>query len=194
LVAWVKSTILNFLNYKIMKRIALSLSAMFLMVACGGGEAPATETETTQESTEQATPEATSEDNVTEEAQAVTLDLAAVGETMATMAYEPTRLEVPAGAEVTVNLMSKATAEAMIHNVVFIERGAQEEVSMAGLEAGKENNFVPADNEKIVAYTEIAQPGETKSVTFTAPAEAGTYQFICTYPGHTAMKGILLVK
>ena len=181
-----------------MKRIAVSISALFLVAACGGGggKAPASDMESTKTETQQneAAQEETMEEPANDEPQAVTLELKAVGETMNEMAYEPNRLEVPAGAEVTVNLQNTASAEAMIHNVVFIQRGAQEEVSMAGLEAGKENEFIPEGNENIIAYTALAQPGESKSVTFTAPEEAGTYQFICTYPGHTAMKGILLVK
>lgn len=165
------------------------------MAACGGGagEGAANEADGQEMDSQQTEAPATEEAPEEVAPQSVTLELKTTGETMATMAYEPSRLEVPAGAEVTVNLDNTASAAGMIHNVVFIERGAQEEISTAALDAGKDAGFIP-ESSKIIAHSALAQPGEKVSVTFTAPSAAGTYQFICTYPGHTAMKGILLVK
>lgn len=176
-----------------MKRLAPSIIALFFLAACGGGGG----SDAAQDSKEKAPQEEKAKESKKKESKSqskeVELTLNTIGETMNEMAYEPKRLEVPAGATVKLTLVNKAEAKAMIHNAVFIERGAQEEVSTAGIDAGAENDFIP-ENDKIIAATELADPGETVELTFTAPSEPGTYQYICTYPGHTAMKGILLVK
>ena len=175
-----------------MKRFLALLTVSAMFAACSGpaeqsAEPAEQETIPAEESMELET------EAVEETPEAVTLTLYTVGETMAEMAYEPSRLSVPAGAEVTLILENQATAEAMIHNAVIIEAGKQKEVAEAGLEAGPDNEYLP-ESEFIVAATDLAQPGETVEVTFTAPEKKGTYQYICTYPGHLAMKGIFMVK
>ena len=123
----------------------------------------------------------------------VTLNVSTVGETMTEMRFDPARLEAPAGARVTIILENKASSEAMIHNWVLIEAGAQSEVAQLALDAGADKDYIP-DTPKIIAATGLANPGETQEMEFVAPDRIGTYQFICTYPGHTAMKGVFLVK
>lgn len=177
-----------------MKRVVMIFMGAMLATACGN-EPTETETEMNEaEQTAPATEETAPAEETEMEAEAVSLKVMTTGETMTTMAFEPNRLTVPAGAEVTLTLTNSATAEAMIHNIVFIERGKQDQVSEAGLAAGKENGFIPDNNEYIFAASDLAYPGETVDFTFTAPEKPGTYQYICTYPGHTAMKGILLVQ
>jgi uncharacterized cupredoxin-like copper-binding protein len=46
-----------------------------------------------------------------------------------------------------------------------------------------------------VAHTALLAPGASETLSFTAP-EAGTYTFICTYPGHYAggMQGTFTVN
>jgi azurin len=175
-----------------MKRLSLAVIAMTFFAACSGpAEEPA---EATESQGEEQTEAVEQEVEAVEEApKAVTLNLSTTGETMTEMAYEPNRLTAPAGAEVTIILENKATAAAMIHNAVIIEAGKQSEVAEDGLAAGPDNAYV-GESEFIIAATPLANPGETVEVTFTAPSEPGTYQFICTYPGHTAMKGILMIK
>lgn len=175
-----------------MKRLSLAVIAMAFFAACSG---PAEEpTEAAEPQTEEQTQATQQEAEAVEETpEAVTLNLTTVGETMTEMAYEPNRLSAPAGAEITLVLENKATAEAMIHNAVVIEAGKQTEVAEDGLAAGPDKEYV-GDSEFIIAATGLANPGETVEVTFTAPSEPGTYQYICTYPGHLAMKGILMIK
>ncbi len=186
-----------------MRRIFSMLTVVALMVACGPAETEATQDEGTMENTEMGTDEGTSDDmgneastettdNLTQ-GQEVTINLKAIGETMNEMAYEPAKLEVAAGSVVTLVLENTAKSEAMIHNVVIIKPGKQTEIAEAAMEVGAAADFVP-ENDNIIAATAMAKPGETVEVKFNAPAKAGTYQFICTYPGHTAMKGVFLVK
>lgn len=176
-----------------MKRFFLIILFPFLIAACGNNAEPeATDgTEAVAEDTARNTEVVTQKASGLQE---VTINLYTVGETMQTMTFEPGRLQVSPGAEVTLILMNKAKSEAMIHNAVIIEPGKQNEVVEAALEAGPDNEYVPEGNPYIIAATGLADPGETVEVTFTAPEETGTYQYICTYPGHTAMKGVLLVK
>lgn len=176
-----------------MKRLAFILSSFIFLSACGGGGNSNEEGAAMEEKTETMTQESQEETTAESSPQEVSLTLTTVGETMATMAYEPSRLEAPAGATINLTLENEASAEAMIHNAVFIQRGTQEEVVADAMSVGKEADFIP-DNPNIIASTDLAYPGETKTLTFTAPEEPGTYQYICTYPGHTAMKGILIVR
>ncbi|MGB0175788.1 MAG: plastocyanin/azurin family copper-binding protein [Owenweeksia sp.] len=128
-----------------------------------------------------------------ESVEEVSFEVKTVGETMTEMKYEPNRLEVAPGTRVTIILENAASSEAMIHNWVLIEAGSQGEVTQQALDAGVDKDFIP-DTPKIIAATGLANPGETQEMEFVAPDRKGTYQFICTYPGHTSMKGIFLVK
>ena len=47
----------------------------------------------------------------------------------------------------------------------------------------------------VLAYTFVVPPGGTHVTHFRAPAEAGAYPYICTFPGHwQAMQGVLVVE
>ena len=53
--------------------------------------------------------------------------------------------------------------------------------------------FVPKSSD-VIAYSDLADPGETVVLEFEAP-EKGNYEFICTYPGHSEiMRGYFFVK
>lgn len=58
----------------------------------------------------------------------------------------------------------------------------------------KENDYVIEDPEITLAHTKMLGGGESDEITFKAPPE-GTYDFICSFPGHYAnMKGKFIVK
>ncbi len=86
---------------------------------------------------------------------------------------------------------------AMAHNWVLLHAGVSPmEVSNAAFNA-RATDFIPAAmKDKIIAHTGLAGGGETVEVTFTAPAKAGNYDYLCTFPGHFSqgMKGTLTVK
>ncbi|MBX0327152.1 auracyanin, partial [Oscillochloris sp. ZM17-4] len=54
----------------------------------------------------------------------------------------------------------------------------------------------PADTPGLLAAMPIINPGETGTMTFTAPTKPGTYIFLCTFPAHYAggMAGELVVN
>lgn len=95
--------------------------------------------------------------------------------------FEPTSWTVSAGNEVELTLTNDGTLE---HEWVLIKQGMEVTVP-----------FDEDDEDKV--YWEMeAQPGETKTETFTAPSEPGTYTVICGIPAHLeqGMTGTLIVE
>ena len=88
---------------------------------------------------------------------------------MSEFSFSPSSVSVPAGAEVTLNLTNSGTIE---HNWVLLD---------AGYEASAP--FDADDQAEVVAETKVAA-GETQSFSFTAPSAAGSYQVVCSIPGH----------
>ena len=110
------------------------------------------------------------------------------------IAFSTSVLSVPSSCqEVTVTLThtGKLPAAAMGHNWVLMPTDAIEAISMAGMGAGPEADYLP-DDERIVAATKIIGGGESASVTFSLDAldpDTG-YSYVCTFPGHwSVMKG-----
>ena len=121
----------------------------------------------------------------------------AVGNTMQEMAFDIDKLEVKAGSTVNITLVNEGIDASMIHNIVFVNMFAnmdtRQEFAMACVAAGPDKQFI-ANNPNVIAYSPLANPGETKVFTFTAPAK-GSYEYLCTYPGHSdMMKGWLYVE
>lgn len=169
-----------------MKKIFLFALPMALMFAsCGGAEKPA---ESTPEETAAESP---SETAATPGVAALTIKV--IGNTMADMDYEPASTSVKAGDKVTVTLINENTAAGMIHNWVLVKMGTGQEVATAAMAAGPDKDYVP-ENANVIASSKLANPSETITFEFTAP-EAGSYNYICTYPGHfPKMVGKLVVE
>ena len=57
------------------------------------------------------------------------------------------------------------------------------------------NEYFPKGREKdVIGRTKLLGPGEEDTIYFVAP-EPGTYEYVCTFPGHFAlMKGKMIVK
>lgn len=113
------------------------------------------------------------------------------------MEFEQTEFTVEPGQEVEVTFENTATSPAMEHNVLFLntnDDAVVNRVGQAALNAGAEAEYVPEDD-AIIAATDVAKPGETVTVTFTAPEEPGEYTYVCTFPGHyTTMQGTMRVE
>lgn len=122
------------------------------------------------------------------------------------MQYDKTALTVPAGATVTINLknIGSMPKESMAHNFVLLVSGVTAmdfggACAQPDSGANADNGYFPTKQElvdQVVAHTDgQAGPGETVSVTFTAPETAGTHEYVCTFPGHFAvMRGVLTVQ
>lgn len=82
--------------------------------------------------------------------------------------YQPARWSVSPGAEVTVTLDNQGTVE---HTFVVLAVG--ERVATTA-------EIDPGD----VLFEVGAEGGQVTEAAFTAPSRTGTYQVICTVPGH----------
>ena len=104
------------------------------------------------------------------------------------MEFEQTEFTVKAGTEITLKFENTATSAAMEHNVVLLTDNADATINRVGQAAmsAAANAYVPEDD-GVLAATDLAKPGETVTLTFTAPSEPGEYAYICTFPGHYAM-------
>ena len=111
------------------------------------------------------------------------------------MAFLEVEVTAKAGSQVKVIFDNVATNPAMLHNVVFLNVGPDDQatvqrVGMAAMRAGDAEQFIP-DDDAIVAATPMALPGQKTEVVFTVPPP-GDYVYICTYMGHfMTMKGVL---
>jgi azurin len=85
----------------------------------------------------------------------------------------------------------------MAHNFVLLKPTADiAEFNKAAFNA-RPTDFIPPDKkDDVIAATGLAGAGETVEVTFKVPAKAGSYNFLCSFPGHFAMgmRGKLVVK
>jgi azurin len=183
-----------------MRSFAMRLAPLFVLVltaGCGKDTPPDTKGTTNPMPTPtQVVPAATAAPKAVETAapkpaQHVELQLATVANTMA---FDKTKLSVPAGAEVHLTLKNNATMATLPHNWVLVKPGTEASVAAAGLKLGEPAGFFDVRDHDALAHSPMAKPGETTEVTFTAPTDPGDYPYICTYPGHyMMMKGVLTV-
>ena len=112
------------------------------------------------------------------------------------MKFNLSEIRVKEGDTVTLTLkhVGQLPATAMGHNWVLLKQGVViKDFAMAALQA-RDNDYIPADTEDVIAHTKIIGGGEETTIEFTAPA-AGTYDFICSFPGHYAlMQGKFIVE
>lgn len=116
-----------------------------------------------------------------------------------TMKYDVTSIQAKPGERLHVVLRSTGTAPkvAMAHNFVLLKEGASPvEFNNAAMTARDTDFIPPSMRDQIIAHTDLAGPGETVDVSFTAPTKPGTYTYLCSFPGHyqVGMKGELIVK
>lgn len=115
------------------------------------------------------------------------------------MKYSLTNITAKRGEQLRVRLISKGSLPkiAMAHNFVLLKAGANQIKFTEAAAQARATDFIPPDQkDQVIASTALAGPGETVEVTFKVPAAAGSYPYICTFPGHFAagMRGTLAVK
>ena len=116
------------------------------------------------------------------------------------MKFDQNSVTVSSACEtVTINLqhVGKLPAQTMGHNVVVSPTAFFQATAQDGMKAGLENNYVPPNDDRVIANTKVIGGGETSTVTFPGnKLKAGEdYTFYCSFPGHWAiMKGTLVVE
>jgi azurin len=97
--------------------------------------------------------------------------------------YDKVRFRVKAGGKVKITLKN---ADDMNHNLVITQPGSRLAVVEEAIKLGEEGTngtFIPK-SEKVLWYIPLLAPGQTESITFTAPKVAGVYHYVCTYLSH----------
>ena len=108
--------------------------------------------------------------------------------------FAPAALSATAGQQVKVTFKNGSAAQK--HNWVLVKGGddVAQKVDDAGATAGEAAGYIPTDP-NIISNVKLLDGAATGTATFAAPA-AGTYTFLCTFPGHyvAGMKGTFTVK
>lgn len=112
------------------------------------------------------------------------------------MQYNLDEIKVKEGQTVVLTLkhVGKLPKAAMGHNWVLLTQGTDIQEFGAAAAKSADNDYIPEGTENVIVYTSMLGGGEEETIEFTAP-EAGTYDFICSFPGHYAlMKGKFIVE
>lgn len=112
------------------------------------------------------------------------------------MKFNKNEIRVKAGQTVQLTLTHVGSMEknVMGHNFVLLTPGT--DINAFGQEAVKaaDNDYIPGESDQVIAYTKMLGGGESTTIEFEAP-EPGTYDFICSFPGHYAvMRGKFIVE
>lgn len=111
------------------------------------------------------------------------------------MKFDKSEIKVPAGKKVSLTLThtGKLDIKVMGHNFVLLKQGT-DIAKFAGTAMSNPPLYLPSDKSEVIAYTKTIGGGDSVTITFDAP-EKGTYDFICSFPGHYAiMKGKFIVE
>ena len=131
-------------------------------------------------------------------AHAATCQLAVEANDM--MQFSTKRLEVDATCDqvrLTLKHTGSSPATVMGHNWVLVRSSDMGAVANAALRAGREHQYQPPADARVLAFTPMVGGGETATITFdTAALRSGeTYSFFCSTPGHNAvMRGTFIVN
>lgn len=105
------------------------------------------------------------------------------------MQFDKKVLKAKAGQKVKLTLKHTGTMkkEVMGHNFVLLKQGTDFNDFATKAATAKATGYIPAELKgAVIANTKVIGGGESASVEFTAPA-AGTYKFLCSFPGHVGM-------
>lgn len=112
------------------------------------------------------------------------------------MRYSATRIEVPVGQKIKIELKNVGVLpkEAMGHNLTVLKPGTDAMAfAIKGVAAKATDYIAPEVADQVVARTGVLGPGESQVLEFELPA--GTYPYLCTFPGHVGlMNGQLVVQ
>ena len=115
------------------------------------------------------------------------------------MKFDVTAIEAKPRQKVTVTLKNAGTMPkvSMGHNFVLLAQDQDPAKFVEASQTSMGTEFIAPDLKgKVLAHTKLLGPGESDTISFAAPRQAGTYTYICSFPGHFAigMKGTLTVQ
>ena len=110
------------------------------------------------------------------------------------LTYDVKELTVKAGKKIKLTF---ANPDFMPHNIILVKPGKAEDVANKALLLGAkgfENGFIP-ETPDILWSSKMLDHGREQVIDFTAPAAAGDYPYVCSFPGHhIIMRGMLKVR
>lgn len=170
-----------------MKKFFLGIAALAIM-SCGGNEPATVDADDT-------TVETPATDDTTDAADENTAVLVIEGAD--DMTFNLKELKVKAGQTVKLTLKHVGTmgADAMGHNWILLKSGTDlQQFAMDAIQAADNDYIAEAHMGDVIAHTKVIGGGEEVTIEFEAP-EAGTYDFLCSFPGHFAnMQGKFIVE
>lgn len=108
--------------------------------------------------------------------------------------FDTTQLTAAAGSRLRLVFRN---SDDMLHNFVLCAPGRGPAVGEAAMALGIDGtakNYVPETTD-VLFHTSLVQPGGSDTIFIDVPKTPGDYDFICTFPGHSAlMKGVLRVE
>ena len=115
------------------------------------------------------------------------------------MKYDLTAFEVKPGQKVSVILTNVGTSPkaSMGHNFILLKQNTNVQKFLDdGSMHASQDYIAPEFAKDVIANTKLLGPGESDTITFTAPFVPGDYVFLCAFPGHYAsgMHGLMTVK
>jgi azurin len=115
-----------------------------------------------------------------------------------TMKFDPASIAAKPGEKLHVVLKASGVMPkvAMAHNFVILKPGTDTAAFVSASAMARPDFIAPTLKAQVLVSTTLAGAGESVSADLVAPAKAGQYPFICTFPGHFngGMKGVLVVK
>ncbi|MFH5832160.1 PVC-type heme-binding CxxCH protein [Halalkalibaculum sp. DA384] len=109
--------------------------------------------------------------------------------------YDIEEFSVEAGQQVEIVFEN---TDFMQHNLLIVEPGALQKVGeaaddLAADPEGSDLQYVP-DMPEVLHATNLVNPNQTITLSFTAPEDPGDYPYVCTFPGHwRTMQGVMNV-
>ena len=162
------------------------LFSAILLMGCGNKEDKKKDGFTYEKSNTQKASETKTEDNVA--------NIVLTANDM--MQYNTKEIKVKSGQKVKLTLrhVGKLGVNVMGHNFVLLKKGTDLVAFATEASTQRDNKYMPKDSNDIIAHTDLIGGGQATSIEFDAP-EAGTYEFLCSFPGHyTMMRGKFIVE
>lgn len=113
------------------------------------------------------------------------------------MTWETTSITAKAGQKVKLTFENQHPTGPLQHNFILGKIGSKPRLieasngMMTDMAKWMAAGFIP-ESPDVIAHTKLLNPGQSETIEFTLPAEAGEYPYLCTFPGHALiMQGTL---
>lgn len=176
------------MNKRNINYVLVSIFSLVVLTSCGGEKKEEQQKETIKLGVQkEEEPKAEVNSNVTE--------IVITGDDM--MKFDLSEIKVKAGQKIKITLRHKGKMDVNVmgHNFVILKQGVNLAEFGAKAAVSRDTKYIPAGSENdIVVHTDLIGGGQTTSVEFDAP-EVGSYDFLCSFPGHYAlMRGVFIVE